>query len=433
MRSWQRFTAIEYAKPAELAEEISRSRGIPIAQSRELLHGAGERVRGILGLESVPASWTGDRVQFQNFAGLIVLAPELELEIAPKFLGNAPGWREDFFLLATLSHHGRLLDNEGLKSSSKATSDLATLIGRSLVDMYWRNQRRPLRSYRRLHQMDFAIEGDFDPEDLLNPGEDGYPQQVTSFTRLNPYNAVIGAAASQLAPVVPDPETRARLERVAHHLPKQAKPSRLKEQRLPSRSRGWQPTYDLSLDILRGLGGAYDPKNALAPGFVMQTWQVWEHLVSLSLRSGLGGENVSIQSKHQLGTRHSGVLERNLNVFPDGLVSVQSKGSSRQVLVDAKYKGHIERNSLSVSNSDIYEALAFSRATSIKDIVLAYPRRIEGDISSRDEVGYAAEFSKIKVDDVEIRAVELGICGISKRGGLKRFVSALTKIVEEPR
>jgi|TARA_R110002049_G_scaffold12487_5_gene55840 5-methylcytosine-specific restriction enzyme subunit McrC len=425
MRSWQRYTAVEYAKPAALAEEIAKTSDIPLGKARELLLNAGSRVRGMLGLESSPVALNADRFQFQNFAGLLVLAPGLELEVAPKFLGSTQGWREDFFLLATLSHHGRLLDQEGLKSSSDATSDLATLIGRSLVEMYWRNQRRPLRSYRRLHHKEFAIEGEFEPEDLVNPGEEGFDQQVTAFTRLNPYNAVIGAAAAQLAPVVPDAETRARLERVARHLPRQPAPSRLKDQRLPSRTRGWQPTYDLSLDILRGLGGAYDPKNALAPGFVMQTWQVWEHLVTISVRSALGGKNVSAQSGRVLGKRYTGSNSTDLNVYPDVIATIHSEEGTRQVIIDAKYKGHIERGRLSVSNADIYEALAFARAASIKDVVLAYPCIAAEVSASNKEVGHVAEFSRIDVEGVTIRAIELGVCGISQRGGLKKFCSAI--------
>lgn len=429
MKPWQRFTAIEYAKPTMLAEDIARQSKISVSKARELLLGASKRVSSILGLETAPISINGDLIQLQKFAGLIVLAPGLELEVAPKFLGNAPGWREDFFLLATLSHHGRILDNEFLKSASRSSSDLATLIGRSLVEMYWRNQRRPLRTYRRLNQTDFAIEGEFDPEDLTNPGEEGIDQLVTSFTRSNPYNAVIRAAAERLAPVVPDPETRARLERVAQHMPRQRAPSRIRDQRLPSRAQSWQPTYDLSLDILRGLGGAYDPKNALAPGFVMQTWQVWEHLVSISLRSALGGKNVSVQAKQNLGSRHFQARSTPLNVFPDVLVRITTPGGVRQIIIDAKYKGHVERGALAVSNADIYEALAFARASSIKDIALVYPRSLNLTEPLKNNVGYVGEFTKITVDDITIRAFELGVCGISKRGGLKKFVEALSKVM----
>lgn len=427
MRPWQRFTAIEYAKPSALHEEIAKRSDVPASTARELLLRAGDRVRGILGLESVPLSINADRFQFQNVAGLLVLASGLELEIAPKFLGNVPGWREDFFLLATLSHHGRLLDNEGLKSSARATSDLATLIGRSLVEMYWKNQRRPLRTYRRLSHSEFAIEGDFDPEDLSVPTEEGFPQSVTSFTRENPYNAVIRAAAAGLAPIVPDVETRVRLERLAQHLPHQQRPLRLQDRRMPSRSRAWQPTFDLSLDILRGLGGAYDPKNALAPAYVMQTWQVWEHLVSLSLRNALLPKNVQLQSSKRLGTRTQDGAVRVLNVVPDAIVTIPNTTGSRRVIVDAKYKGHVDRSSTSISNADIYESLAFSRATGIFEVVLVYPRTVEDAPSSHYEVGRAAEFARAVADGVLIRAVELGVCRISERRGLKHFADALAK------
>ena len=69
MRSWQRYTAVEYAKPAALAEEIAKTSDIPLGKARELLLNAGSRVRGMLGLESSPVALNADRFQFQNFAG----------------------------------------------------------------------------------------------------------------------------------------------------------------------------------------------------------------------------------------------------------------------------------------------------------------------------------------------------------------------------
>lgn len=430
MREWQRITAIEYAKPTALAEQIARRSDISFGKVRELLFGAGERVRGLLGLDAAPIALIGDKVQFQNFAGLLVLARGLELEVAPKFLGDTEGWREDFFLLATLSHHGRLLDDEGLQAAARENSDLATLIGRSLVEMYWRNHRRPLRTYRRVKQAEFSIDGDYDPEDLISPADDGFVQEITYFTRINSYNGAIRAAAAQLAPVVPDAETRARLERVAEHLPRQPAPSRLDNRSVPSRARGWQPTYDLSLDILRGLGGAYDPKNALAPGFVMTTWQVWEHLVSIGLRSGMGGKNVSIQTGHRLGVRTKGTKKSPLTVYPDVLATLHETSGIRKVIIDAKYKGHVERRGAqSISNADIYEALAFSRATAVKDVVLAYPKSVDPSNLELCTVGNAVEFSNVTVEDVNIRAIEIGVCGISRRGGLKKFAMALLDVI----
>ena len=330
-----------------------------------------------------------------------------------------------------LSHHGRLFDRDRLRSSARRDSDLVTLIGRSLIDMYWSNFRRPLRSYRRLDQTEFAIDGDFDPEDLFTPSEDGFRQHVTSFTRHNPYNAIIHTAASQLASLVKDVETRALLQRVAHHLPRQRPPVRIRNHRLPSRSRSWQPAYDLSRDILRGFGGSYDPKDIVAPGFIMQTWQAWEHLVSLSLRIAFGVRNVSLQPHFSIGTRRHGSVATTLGVRPDALVRISSDVGVRRILVDAKYRGHVERSSFTVSNADIYEALAFSRATSIEEVVLAYPRRAEREPTPAVEVGSVREFCRIQVDDVLIRACELGVCGISRRGGFIKFVRALSDFVSK--
>lgn len=260
---------------------------------------------------------------------------------------------------------------------------------------------------------------------MRSAAPEGYATTPTSFTRENPYNAVIRAAAAGLAPNVPDVETRIRLERLAQHLPHQQRPLKLHDRRLPSRSRAWQPTFDLSLDILRGLGGAYDPKNALAPGYVMQTWQVWEQLVSLSLRNALLPKNVLLQSPNRLGTRTQDGTVRVLNVVPDAIVTIADIHGSRRIIVDAKYKGHVDRSYTSISNADIYESLAFSRATGVSEVVLVYPRPVEGTSSHKDQVGYAAEFSRAVADGVLIRAVELSVCGISGRRGLKRFADAL--------
>ena len=425
MAEWQRFSVVEYSRPVPLADEIARGSRVPVDRVEKLLINSAERVRRLLRLESSPVSWAGGRVQFQNVAGILLIAPQLELEIAPKFLGDASGWREDFFLIATLSSHGRLLDREGLNSSSRATSDLATLIGRNYVEMYNQNRRRPLRVYRRPQHTGFSLEGDFAPEELSFPGEDGFAQEVTTFTRRNSYNAVLYSAAIQLAAVVPDVETRARLENLAQHLPRQAAPSRLNGRPLPSRARSWQPAYDLALDILRGFGGTFDPKNLFAPGFLVKTWQIWEDLVSLGLRLGFGPKQLYVQPRYRLGSRSVDGKDTPVSVTPDCLVSIDSEKGRRLIIVDAKYKGNFDRSDRSVSNSDIYESLAFSRATGVNEVVLVYPMSIKSGSEYRGPVGCAREFARIQVEDTHIRAIEIGVQGVSDTGGLRRFVNSL--------
>ena len=69
-----------------------------------------------------------------------------------------------------------------------------------------------------------------------------------------------------------------------------------------------------------------------------------------------------------------------------------------------------------MSNADIYEVLAFSRAGSIKDAVLVYPCAFDSTDSSLSEVGRARMFSRIEVEDITIRAIEIGVTGIASRG-----------------
>lgn len=423
----ERFQAVEYSKPVPLVSLISAKTGTTHAQARELLNAAGERVRGSLSLERAPLDWTGESVQFTNFAGLLLLAPGIELEVAPKFLGHTEGWREDFFLLATLDRHGRLLDDQGIRASASASSDLFTLIGRSLVEMYWRNQRRPLKFYRRHKVTDFALDGDIDPVDLTMPGEKGFEQEVTSFTRVNPFNAVIATAASRLARVVSDPETRTRLERVAQNLPRQLPPHRVEARQVPSRARAWQSTYDLAVDVLNGLGGSYDAGSAMAPGFVLKTWQAWESLVTIALRMAFGASSVVPQPSYELGRRAvPGVSSEPLTVTPDNVV----RAARRTLLVDAKYKGHVERGPTAISSADIYEALAFARAALTPNVVLAYPRRIVGaGTASTDIAGGFEEFSVVTVGDVVIRGVEFGVRGISQTHGVRSFSQAFVQYV----
>ena len=427
-----RLTAIEHSTALPLAGEIEKATQLSAEQSSKLLFDATERIRRALRLESLPAAWTGGNIQFRNVAGMIRLASGVELEIAPKFLGAARGWREDFFLLATLSRHGRLLEGEDLSSSSARVSDLATLIGRSFAQMCRRNQRRPLRVYRRMPTTDYGIVGDVEPEEILNPGENGFRQKVTKYTLSNPYNAVIAAAATKLAPIVSDGETQASLNRIAAQLPPQPRVGRfLVDRPLPSRSRAWQPAYDLAIDILRGFGGSFDPKDFAAPGFVMNTWQIWESLVTLALRLGFGRETVSVQRQYPLGNRYHHGNVTTISVKPDCALSLtQADGNRKRVLVDAKYKGGYDRPHRAVLNNDIYEVLAFSQATGVKDTVLVYPSTVGGGSNAEKmKAGHACVFTTVQISDVCIQAIEIGVCGISTKGGLRSFANGLSRVI----
>jgi len=299
--------------------------------------------------------------------------------------------------------------------------------------MYNQNRRRPIRAYRRLAHIGFALDGDFVPEELYAPSTDGFNQEVTTFTNRHLYNAVLRAAASKLATIVSDVGTRARLERVVQDLPRLAPPTRLTDRRLPTRARSWQAAYDLAVNILRGFGGTFDPKTLVAPGYVVKTWQIWEDLVSLGLRLGFAAEELAVQPRYRLGYRRVAEMASPVNVTPDCVLSIDTAGARRRVVVDAKYKGNVAGSDRGVSSGDLYEAIAFSRATGSEDVVLIYPMTTGTRSEPLGLVGSASEFARVEVDDTHVRAIELGVRGIAKIGGRRQFASVLrSEILRAP-
>lgn len=95
-----RLSLVEYGAPVDLSREVSSTIGIDRAKANNLLIEAGNRIASSLRLNYNPISIDARGARAVDFAGLIRLAPSLELEVAPKFLGlddADAAWREDFF------------------------------------------------------------------------------------------------------------------------------------------------------------------------------------------------------------------------------------------------------------------------------------------------------------------------------------------------
>src|SRR4051812_796051 len=181
---------------------------------------AAGRLRELLNLRSSPFEirLTG-AVRVDGIAGLLRLSPHLELEVVPKFLdAEEDTWQEDFFQLALFSQTGRMLPREQVRAGHADRGDLATLVGRTLSQMYWQNHRRPVRTYRRGMVNEYSVDGDVDPLDLLLPEAGGFEQQMLQLSRENDYNAVLASAVRVLLPEVRDAETRKQLLRVGQAL-----------------------------------------------------------------------------------------------------------------------------------------------------------------------------------------------------------------------
>jgi 5-methylcytosine-specific restriction enzyme subunit McrC len=166
---------------------------------------------------------------------------------------------------------------------------------------------------------------------------------------------------------------------------------------------------------------SYQLGGASAPGFVLRTWQIWQDLITTASRLAFGAHRVHVESPSTLGSRtklpSGGVTT--LRVYPDVMVSPEA---TRSFLLDAKYKGHIDKGQLIVSEADVYESMAFAQATQIDTVVLAYPTPASDPLSA---VGSTRAFERVNVGSIRIIAIYVEVRGISKRGGLSAFSSRL--------
>lgn len=417
-----RLSLVEYGAPVDLSRAIAEAIGVDRTKANSLLIEAGSRAASSLRLNYNPISVDAKGTRAIDFAGLIRLAPSLELEVAPKFLGlddTDAAWREDFFFLSTLSRHGRLLASERLSASGGTPRDLSTLVARSITSMYEAQKRRPLRSYRRVREADFFIDGDTDPVDLIFPSPDGFEQELIRFDRRNGWNSDIVAAAKELLPEVSDPSAAGSLVRLIEDLSPQYAPANRRKP-IPARHRAWKPLHELSIDVLGGLGLNYKQGQAHAPGYLVDTWRVWEDLLTVAARLGFGRNAVVPQRGYPLGTKtkiSTGAVSK-LSVYPDCVI--ESDGVRPRMLLDAKYKGHVEKGLLRISEADVYEALAFSRATGCNLVTLAYPAQLS---AAPHPVGTCAVFEKVLVDAVQIVGIQIESRFISKTGALRLFAA----------
>lgn len=417
-----RLSLIEYGTPVDLSRAIADAIGVDRTKANILLIEAGMRAASSLGLSYNPISVDSKGARAIDFAGLIRLAPSLELEVAPKFLGlddSDAAWREDFFFLSTLSRHGRLLASERLTASGGTPRDLSTLVARSITGMYEAHKRRPLRSYRRVRESDFFIDGDPDPVDLIFPSPDGFEQELIRFDRKNGWNGDIVAAAKELLPEVSDPSVASSLVRLIEDLSPQNMPVNRRSP-IPARHRAWKPLHELSVDVLGGLGLNYRQGQAHAPGYLVSTWRVWEDLLTVAARLSFGRSAMVPQLGYALGTKikmSTGAISK-LSVYPDCVI--EPDGTRPRMLLDAKYKGHVEKGQLRISEADVYEALAFSKATGCNLVALAYPAQ-PGE--TPQPVGTCTIFEKAMVDAVQIVGVQVESRLISRTGALKLFAA----------
>jgi len=408
----------EYGEPIAF-DGICAESGLDLSQVRGLFLRACDRLRQGLRVKSDPLRVEYDSVRAEGFAGLLRLSSSVELEVVPKFLDpSGTSWRGDFVYLAMMSRWGRILPADGLHVAMGDRTLLANLVAAAIVQLYWDSHRRPLRLYRATGVEEFAFDGEVDPEHVVMPPVDGYAQSVLRLSRRNDFNATIARAVTSLRGEVSDGALAAQLDRVVFALGKQERcaPSRMRRRRLPARHQRWQDLLLLAEQILAGLGLDYSDSAWLTgPGFVIRTADAWETLVFEALRLGSGASSVA-KTTYLLGRHWRG---RDAEVTPD--VTLTPPGGEHLLLIDAKYKTASDKGAR-VASADLYEALAFMRASDTSTTLLVYPG------TPRNSTGVPGAFSvfdRISVGQRNVYAATVEISGLSRRSGMRELSNGL--------
>jgi hypothetical protein len=427
----KRLSIVEYGADTNIEQEALRL-GITSQALQKFLEQAASRLSDVLHV-SDPILFERGGFRVAGVAGLIRLTNSLELEVCPKFLDPAdPRWRDDFFLIATLTRYGRVLPKEALQSEAKEKFSLADLVALTVLEMYEANKARPLRVYAKRVWKSFEVDGELDPEFLLTHDDSGFLQEGIILDRKNQYNQVIYHAVSLLLPEVRDGDVRRRLSQAQLRLAPQSSGLKIgaRFKRLPSRHSRWQDLYDWSGEVLRGFGvGFHDRAHQFAPGFVLRTADAWEMLLLIAIRSVMT-DRVVLKIHHDLGTRTKTADGRvaAIRVTPDMTVS---KADGLAVPVDAKYKGRIGSDGVEqvgISNADLYESLAFMDAVNAKLSVLLYPKPGAGQPKN---VGACEVFERIQVGDRLVFGATVETRGVAGPNGLRSFSFAVAEALRQ--
>lgn len=369
---------------------------------------------------SGPILVDGESVEIKGVAGVVRVAPRVELDIAPKFLGFAhPGWREDLLAISNYTRYGNFI-SQHVRAGAGETGDLASVIGRVFVDEFWKHYRKPLRLYRERRWREFELEGELDADLVCEQDADGFPQQAMVLDRRNAYNAQIAAAAEVLAEDVRDATLRTQLLRVRSYLGDQARPSRGYLRPVPARHRPWADLVELSRVIASGADLTLQADRFEAPGFVIRTWEAWEQLVYRALRHRLGPDWAKHHRPYPWGERGG----KPIKVFPD----VTLLGTEPVRLVDAKYRTHAEAGRRRIHREDLMEAAAFMAAAETDRIALLYPRP---GTAERLACGDSTVFDVVTINPGRVVvAVDIEVRGFSARNAHRRLAAGLTAAVE---
>ena len=410
-----RIAIVEYGAGIELSELLGY--GIELNGLHKSVEAANRRIKHNLDCSRDVLTITEGRLKACGIAGIVRLTNQIELEITPKFLAqnNDASWQSTLYLLSVMSKHGAILSNENILSSTSYVASLYDIAGRMLAQGYQKHRRKLIRRYRKEVFFDFAIDGEIDFSAIMDRNQDGIKQSRVKFDIFNGYNATIAKAMNITLPYVSDNSVRNILSTAISVFGHQTKPSTNKLP-IPSRDKEWGETYSLAYDIVNGLSNSFDPGRVLAPGFVANTWQLWEWLLTAGMASGVHQNVVKAQEATRWGVKINHGQPVAVNVYPD--ITVRDATNNQvKYLIDAKYKLLVNPTTGEIAREDLYEAFAFCCATNSDVLFLAYPA-VDREC---DEAGTVKKHAEYIVSGKRIVVISISFGAIKQRGGLYTF------------
>lgn len=409
-----RVTLTEFGAGLELSTLVDE--GHPIDKLSELVEQLNRRLKNALNIDSDVVSIQNGRLRAYRIAGIVSLCPDIELEVVPKYLDPSSDWRETFFFLSLISKHGFILNGRTVGSDRSFLESFYEVAGMMLADEYLRLCRKPIRQYRKIVFRDHVWEGEIDFDSLSERHIDGLLQTMNIFSIHNEFNSTVVKAMEMTFPYVYDSKTRSVLRHVITTYGSCEDYSKARRT-VPCRNKEWADLYGLSYDVISGMTIGLDNGNLRSHEFILNTWQMWEWLISAGMSVGMRSLSVRMHTTYDWGVKIKGGRKSKLSINPD--ISVFLEGGQKPIfLIDAKYKD----SGLDVDRSDLYEAISFCNGTDTQKIVLAYPEKSSGSPS-----GTVTLKSVYKIGHVSVLQASVAMDDLITHNGLRSFGRLLSE------
>lgn len=411
---------VEYGPPAHVIGRIADALGVSPAAAEQRLRKLGERLARAHSMDRSPIQIVGTGVRALGIAGIATLGRSVELHIRPKFAGSNDDWQEDLLFLALFTSYGHLDPLHRIATRPGAENTLAELAARVLLGMIARNHRLPLKVRRRrvIHSFEPADEVDMDV--LLNPTDEGWEQTVYEMSRDNEYWSTIHGGAMAVLPHVRDAHVATTLSETVRRwgVPTTA-PSMIRA-KLPPRLAAWQAAYDLAYELARSSGFAPAAGRFAGFEFTLNTWRMWQALIDRTLIMSFGADRISLQPAHAIGKSVRAGREVDIDVHPDAVLS----DDQDPLVIDAKYKGRIDKGFTGITPADRYEAMAFMQAVGAARATLVMPSLTAATV---DEPAVLLQVDRLPTGS--LAALAIGIRGIARNAGVRKFSLALRSAI----